>query len=174
MPKNLKKTIEKLTNEFLEKIGFANIKTTIIKKEDLYKINLEIDKEDEQGILIGYHGETISALQLLLSIFIYRKEKKWVKILVDVGDYRNQREEQLKELALKAAQRVKFSGRPVSLSGLSSFERRAVHMVLKEDLEVESFSEGEGKWRTLVVAPREQRGEKQEQDNDKPQTAKET
>ena len=149
----VKEPIEKTTKEFLEKIGFADIKIKVTKKEGLYKISLQTN-EEEQGALIGYHGETISALQLLLSIIIYKKEGKWTKILVDVGDYRKQRQEQLKELALKAAQRVKFSGRPVSLSGLSSFERRAVHMVLKDDPAVESFSEGEGKWRMLVVTPK--------------------
>jgi len=149
----MKDAIKKNTKEFLEKIGFDDIKIAITKKEDLYKISLQTN-EEEQGMLIGYHGETISALQLLLSIIIYKKEGKWEKILVDVGDYRQQRQEQLKELALKASQRVKFSGRPVSLSGLSSFERRTVHMVLKDDPAIESFSEGEGKWRMLVVAPK--------------------
>ena len=148
-----KDAIEKITNQLLKKIGLEKIKVDISQEKELFKIDLKADKEEEQGMLIGYHGETISSLQLLLSLFIYKKTGEWTKILVDVGDYRTKREEQLKELALKAAQRVKFSGRSVSLSGLSSFERRAVHMFLKEDPEIETHSEGEGKWRMLVVSP---------------------
>lgn len=165
----MKKAIKKLTKEFLKEMGFADAKIDVVQEEELFKINIESGEDRaspeamqaERRMLIGYHGETISALQLLLSLFIYHQEEKWVKILVNVGDYRKKREEQLKELAQKAAQRVKFSGRPVSLSGLSSFERRAVHLVLKDDPEVESFSEGEGKWRVLVVAPKQETEKKE-------------
>lgn len=158
MPKDIKKEIKDLTNKLLKKIGFAQAKVSVTQKDDLLKINIEAE---ESGALIGYHGETINALQLLLGLFIYNRQDKWIKILVDIGDYRAKRAEQLKELGSKAAQRAKFSGRPVSLSGLSSFERRIVHLALQDDPQVETHSEGEGKNRMLVIAPKIQEEKKQ-------------
>ena len=114
-------------------------------------INVQVE---DQGILIGYHGETINSLQLLLSLMVYRKLGKWQPLLIDIGDYRKEREEKLTSLALNTAQKVKFSQSPVVLSGLKAFERRVVHLALEDHSDVYTDSQGEEPARELVIYPK--------------------
>lgn len=109
---------------------------------------------DETGILIGRHGETIAAFQLLLNQIVQRGTGEWQRILVDTGDYRTKQEDTLKNMALSAADKVKESGNPYSLYDLTPGQRRYVHMVLSEDPNVLTESEGEGRERHLVIKPR--------------------
>jgi spoIIIJ-associated protein len=106
------------------------------------------------GILIGYHGRTIAALQRILSLIVYRRLKEWLKIVVDVGGYRQKREEVLKRMALSLAQKVKFSGQEQELPPMSSPERRIIHLALSGDSEITTESRGEGKERRVVIKPK--------------------
>lgn len=137
-------------------LSFLKLEATIDVLEDKENEAVRVQIETSQpGILIGYHGETLAALQLILGIMVNQKIDKWIKIIVNVGDYRQKREEVLKRMALSAAQRVHFSGEPVVLLSLSAFERRIIHLALADHLEVETSSEGEGKERRLVIRPRQ-------------------
>lgn len=109
---------------------------------------------DETGILIGRHGETIAAFQLLLNQIVQKETGEWQRILVDTGDYRTKQEDVLKNMALSAAQKVKESGNPYSLYDLTPGQRRYVHTVLAEDPQLLTESEGEGRERHLVIKPR--------------------
>ena len=80
--------------------------------------------------------------------------EKWQRIVVDVGDWREKREEQLRRMALSAAQRVKFSKESVAMSYLNSAERRIIHIALAENPDVETRSEGEKRERRLVIEPK--------------------
>ena len=141
------KTFEKITKEL-----FALLET---------KVGLEIKEEegaimiqlttDEPGILIGYHGQAIQAVQLLLALMGFRKLGEWTRVLVNIGDYREKREESLTNMAKSLAQKVKFSGASQSLPPMSSAERRIIHLALAEDTEVETISEDEGRDRHVVV-----------------------
>lgn len=141
------KTFEKITKEL-----FALLET---------KVGLEIKEEegaimiqlttDEPGILIGYHGQAIQAVQLLLALMGFRKLGEWTRVLVNVGDYREKREESLTNMAKSLAQKVKFSGTSQSLPPMSSAERRIIHLALAEETEVETISEGEGRDRHVVI-----------------------
>lgn len=126
------------------------------------KITLEKDKEgsallhlqtEDPGALIGYHGETLASFQLILSMMVYRQLGQWLRILVDVNDYREKRRESLEKMALSAAQKAKFSGESQPLPPLSASERRLVHLALAKDEEVETESEGEGFQRRVLVKP---------------------
>ncbi len=130
----------------------ADIEVTEDKENQAVLIQIETETP---GILIGYHGETLSSFQLILGIMANRQLKEWTRILVNVGDYRQKREEVLKRIALSAAQRAHFSGAPVTLADLSSAERRIIHLVLADHEEVESYSEGEGRDRRLIIKPRQ-------------------
>lgn len=144
-------TIEKITHEFFKHLG-VEAKTEISEDEQgTVHVNLE---SSDPGILIGYHGETLSSFQLILSMIVYRKLGEWTRILVDVGDYRQRREEQLKTLALNAAKRVKFSGESYAMSYLTPAERRLVHLILADHPEVVTESEGEGRNRRVIVKPK--------------------
>lgn len=148
----MKKTREIIQKTAEELLGFLEIEKP--------KVSLEVDEEgvfhlkietEDSGILIGYHGENIYALQLILSLVVYKKLGCWQRIVVDIGDWRQKREEQLKRIALSAAQRVKFSQEPVMMPYLNAAERRIVHLALADNPDVQSRSEGEGRERKLII-----------------------
>lgn len=147
MDKDTQKTIETLLTQLLEKLEIEAT-FTLVENDGAYKIN--IDTADP-GVLIGYHGRNLEAIQILLGQIIYKHLNTWVRIVVSVGDYRERREEQIKELAQNIAQKVVETKSPMSLEDLTPAERRIVHMTLAEHPEVMSESEGEGKYRKLVV-----------------------
>jgi len=152
MKKNKLKIIQEEAEELLKLLAFdATVATSEDEENKTFKVQIEAK---EPAVLIGYHGETISAVQLILGIMVSRKLDDWVRIIVNVGDYREKREEALRRMALSAAQKAHFSNEVVSLTSLSAAERRIIHLVLKEHPEVETYSEGEGKERRLVIKPR--------------------
>lgn len=116
-------------------------------------INVQIDS-NEAATLIGFHGETLFAVQVILSFLIHKCLGNWVKVLVNVGDYRQKREEQLRRLAINLAMKVKFSGEAQAVPNLSPAERRIVHMALTDHPDVCSESEGEGRDRQLIIKPK--------------------
>lgn len=145
-------TIRETAEQLLK---LLQIEATVEVSEDQQGglVNVQL-KTPEPGILIGYHGETLSALQLILGVLSGKRIGEWVKLTVNVGDYRQKREETLQRMALSAAQRAQFSGQPVVLENLSPFERRVIHLALSGHSEVEATSEGEGRERKLVIRPR--------------------
>jgi len=116
-----------------------------------YIVNI---KTEESGLLIGHHGETINSIQLLTGIILYKKLGKWIRVLVDIGDYRKMREESIKEMVQRITAEVEQSGRSVELPYLSPLERRIVHMMLSQHEKVMSESYGEGKDRRVLIKPR--------------------
>lgn len=110
---------------------------------------------EESGIIIGYHGEILEALQLILSLIVSKKIGRFLRISLEVGDYKKNRSEYLERLAMQTKERVLEEGRPHTLSSLKSWERRIIHLLLQNDDQVVSESMGEGKDRVLVVKPRE-------------------
>lgn len=121
--------------------------------QDLGLINIQIDSV-EAAMLIGFHGETLQALQLILSFMVHQLLGEWTKVVVNVGDYRQKREEQLRKLALSLAMKVKFSGEAQGIPNLSPGERRLVHIILADHPDVRTESEGEGRERQLVIKPK--------------------
>lgn len=141
------------TEKLLGLLGIKDAKAEILQQDqnDIWQVQIETEKT---GILIGFHGETIAALQLMVGLIVYKKLGKWQPILLNVGDYREKRKVQLERIALNAAQRVKFSGQPVALPFLNAAERKVIHLFLKEDEEVVTESEGMGRERRLVIRPK--------------------
>lgn len=145
------KASQTITKKLLILMGFKDAKVDCSQNEEV--INVAIDCENP-GILIGFKGETIFSLQLILSLMIYKKLNKWQRIVVNVADWREKREETLKALALSTAEKVKLSGQSSYLNHLNAAERRVVHMVLADHPDVITESEGEGYERRLVVKPK--------------------
>ena len=104
------------------------------------------------GILIGRRGETLDALQYLTNLTVSRHFEDRSKFILDVEGYRAKREETLERLARKLAERVKESGKNISLEPMSPYERRIIHTVLQSDDQVRTFSEGEEPYRKVVIA----------------------
>ena len=146
------KTAEEVTVELL-KLLEVEVKIKAEEDKENEAIRIQIETSDP-GILIGYHGETLSSLQLILGIVVSKKIGEWIRIIVNIGDYRQKREETLHRMALTAAQRAKFSNEPVALPPLTPSERRIIHIALSGHPDVISESEGEGENRRVVVKPR--------------------
>lgn len=104
------------------------------------------------AILIGRHGRTLEALQQILSSLVNRQLGFHYPVVVDIEGYRERRRRKVRDMALRAADRAKRSGEPVFLSPMSAYERRLVHIALRDDPEVVTHSEGEDPDRYVVVA----------------------
>lgn len=149
MTKEELEIIKTAAEELLTDLGVAaKAKVNFDKESDL--INVDIDSENA-AVLIGFHGETLQAIQLILCFIVHKSLEKWVKVLVNVGDYRQKREEQLRKLALNLAMKVKFSGESQVIPNLTASERRMVHLILADHPDVYTQSEGEGEQRQLFV-----------------------
>ncbi len=121
----------------------------VIEGEEFITLDL-IGKD--LGILIGRRGETLDALQYLTNLTVSRHFEDRNKFILDVEGYRAKREDTLERLAKKLAERVKESGKNISLEPMSPYERRIIHTVLQSDEKVRTFSEGEEPYRKVVIA----------------------
>jgi spoIIIJ-associated protein len=106
------------------------------------------------GKLIGRHGQTLNALQYLINLAIRRVNEEPGRVIIDVAGYRKRREENLKRLALSAAERVKKKGRKEILNPMSPTERRIIHLTLQNNKEVMTYSEGEDPYRRVIISPK--------------------
>jgi spoIIIJ-associated protein len=119
----------------------------------LAKAVLDITGED-LGVLIGRRGSTMSSLQYILNLIVSRRFKGNGPFAVDVDGYRQRREESLRELAFHMAERVRSTGRSVTLEPMPPNERRIVHLALSKDPTVSTESVGEGESRKVAISVR--------------------
>jgi spoIIIJ-associated protein len=113
------------------------------------------DQKEALGALIGRKGERLSALQHLVNLMLSRKLGAWTRVLVDVEDYRGRRERQLQELAMRAAERVRESGKMLQLEPMPALERRWIHLALRGNPDVATQSIGEEPHRRVVILVRQ-------------------
>lgn len=142
------KFIKETTEFILSRLGITGTVEISLTEEGSYSVKIS---GDDLGALIGYHGEALSSLQVLLGVASHKHFNEWLTIVVDAGGYREERSEKLKAMAQRAVDKVRFLSQPVSLPPLSSFERRLVHMYISEFPDIVSESEGEGYERHIVL-----------------------
>jgi spoIIIJ-associated protein len=106
--------------------------------------------------VIGRRGETLDALQYLVSLSMNRNDE-WIRIILDAEGYRGRREETLRNLALRLAERAKRTGRRAVLDPMNAMERRIIHLTLQEDESIHTHSEGVAPYRRVIIAPRRNR-----------------
>jgi spoIIIJ-associated protein len=106
------------------------------------------------GVLIGWRGETLRALQTMTNLLASRKLGPDQRVIVDVERYRQRREHTVREIAFRAARQVKVTGDPITLDAMQPFERRAIHLALEADPDVTTISIGEEPDRRVVVGPK--------------------
>jgi spoIIIJ-associated protein len=118
-------------------------------------INLEI-RGDGSGLLIGKRGQTLDALQFVVSKCLNKgaPSNKKIEVTVDTENYRQRKTENLRDTALKMSQKAKKTLKPVSFNPMPPSERRIIHLILAEDNEVYTKSYGEGPMRRIIVYPR--------------------
>ncbi len=121
--------------------------------EETITLHVEGADEEAMGLLIGRRGETLRSLQFMLNLLVSRRVQRWPQIVVDVGNYRQRRQESLEGLARRMAERVRQSGRPISLEPMAAYERRIVHLALRDDPSIYTESSGEGENRKIVIYP---------------------
>ena len=117
------------------------------------EITAVVAGDDDYGLLIGKHGQTIDALQLLCYQAAFRGMPERKRVVVDASGYRERRRDALQRRADRAAEEALNLAGPVELDAMSAPERRVVHEHLKERPEVETYSEGTEPHRCVVVAP---------------------
>jgi len=151
MDKKEIKIIKDITEKLLKLVDVdGDFEILETKKADEESVDIVLNTKDT-GVVIGYHGDTLEGLQLVLSLCVGRSLGRFVRISIDVGDYKKNRTEWLKTLAMETKERVLSDGKEIVIPELKSWERRIVHLLLEKDEEVVSESQGEGRDRVLVV-----------------------
>lgn len=132
----------------------------ILKHMDI-QTQMDVQEEDESihihlgeeaSPLIGHRGQTLDALQYLVSRYLNEDKEDWAKVVIDIDNYRDKREESLKNMAIKMAEQVVRTKRDAKTDPLTAPERRVIHMTLKENSDVSTFSIGEGNRKRVVIA----------------------
>ncbi len=113
---------------------------------------LDISGKD-MAVLIGRHGKTLDALQFIVSMITVRTIGFRYPVIVDVEGYKNRQRQKLESIAHSSANRAASQHRKVGLRPMTPYERRIIHIALRDDDRVETVSEGEGHSRHVVVVP---------------------
>ncbi len=128
--------------------------TAEIVSADHDGVLLDVKNPTSQGLLIGRHGDTLDALQFLVGVGANRGEHGGYRVTLDLGGYRKRQEEKLQQTALDTAAQAIEAGQEAVIPGLKAYERRIVHNALADRDDVETYSEGEGNQRQLVISPK--------------------
>ncbi len=133
-------------------LQYMNIRA-VVQVRSTSPLTLNIQGINENlGLLIGRRGETLSALQLLVSLIVGHRTKHRMRISIDAENYRERREENLRSLALRVAQQVRNYHRSIALEAMPPHERRIVHIALAESKDISTESIGEGDERRVVIS----------------------
>jgi spoIIIJ-associated protein len=140
--------------DFVSRLGLTEdvtVSTQYDETQDLYQVLLQTQNP---ALLIGYHGENLSSLQLIVGQHLHSKLNEWINLSLNVNDYRERRESSLHALADSAVSRVLATNQPHSLPPLPAGERRLIHMYLADHPQVSTSSQGVGRARSIVVSPK--------------------
>lgn len=139
--------VEKFLESLLSKLPEKTEYSVVIEDDS---ISVIINGEGSAK-LIGYRGESLNALQVILSSVIKNKLEEPVRIILDIEGYRNKREKTLEELAIKLEKTVMKSGKSIKLEPMTPYERKIIHTALQNSNYVKTYSIGEGEHRRLVI-----------------------
>jgi spoIIIJ-associated protein len=155
--KDFQQTAKGTLEELLSRMGIrAQVvvrQKVDVEEGELATVVLDI-VGDDLGILIGRQGETLAALQYMTRLMVSRKTRRWHPLVVDVEQYKVRRERSLRRLAQRMAERVSFSRKQVSLEAMPAYERRIVHLALRDHPAVTTRSVGEGDQRKVTIIPK--------------------
>ncbi len=140
-------------------LEFMNINCTVDERIRGSELAFYI-KGSEAHKIIGYRGETLDALQHIVTCKVNKDEKKYERIVVDADFYRQKREQTLVNLAKRLARKAADTQAEVELEPMNSFERRIIHSALQDSKLASTRSDGEGKDRHIVILPLETTEEK--------------
>lgn len=145
--------LHKIYQDFFNSLLGYEPDMEIVDDEQEVGISLKLSPEDS-GMFIGYRGEVLTAIQLILSLIYQKHSSSWKPVRMNVNDYRQRREATLISMADNAAMRALESGEPTTITNLTSYERRIIHSHLSQRDDVTTHSEGESPKRYLVISPK--------------------
>ncbi|MEW6517201.1 MAG: RNA-binding cell elongation regulator Jag/EloR [candidate division FCPU426 bacterium] len=149
--KELSEKSEGILNKILITMGIqTKLKTSLEEGSIVHDILC-----DAEGLLIGKHGQTLAALQYILNKIMHHQMEQKGRFIVDVGGYRQRHKMILEKTAKKIAQKVADTKQEEQLKAMSAFDRRIIHLILKDNPYVTTYSLGEGAFRRVVIAPKE-------------------
>ncbi|KRN89289.1 rna-binding protein jag [Ligilactobacillus ceti DSM 22408] len=128
------------------------IETSINVMPERYMVYYDFDTKTE-GLLIGKHGRTINSLQILAQDYLDKRLHRRMRVMLNVANYRERREETLTRLAKKVARDAVAKGEPQALEAMPSFERKAIHSALVNNKYVKTYSKGRDPHRHIVIEP---------------------
>ena len=157
------KNEEKKHNENMQEIEkavedvniFLNsfLKENVIKKVEIKDFDIYVDINGENlNYLIGYRGETINAIQVLLTTIANKKSTQKIRVYLDIAGYREKRIKTLEDLAEKLARTVERTKKSVTLEPMTAYERKIIHTKLQNNSRVKTFSKGEEPYRKVVIS----------------------
>lgn len=115
-------------------------------------VTFQLDSK-KAAVLIGKRGQTLNALQQLAQLVANKSSNQFKVVRIDIGDYRERREQSLQQLAERMADKAVRNGRKVQLEPMPSHERKVIHHALSNRLDIETYSEGTDPYRYLVIEP---------------------
>lgn len=137
--------INKFLNEFL--------KNSATQKTEIKDFDIYVDITGENlNYLIGYRGETINAIQVLLTTIANKKSSQKIRVYLDIAGYREKRIKTLEDLAEKLARTVERTKKSVTLEPMTAYERKIIHTKLQNNSKVKTFSKGEEPYRKVVIS----------------------
>lgn len=142
---------EKAREFLLELFDKMKVDADVLVEEDDDSILLKI-QGDDIGIVIGRRGETLDSLQYLTSLVINKSKEGYKRVVIDIENYRQKREETLVKLANRLADRVMKYKKNITLEPMNPYERRVIHSSLQNHKYVETFSVGDEPNRKVIIA----------------------
>ena len=130
----------------------VNIDTEFNYKEN--EISVFFSSDEDIGLIIGKRGQTLDAIQYIVSLVVNKNTESYIRIKMDSENYRERRKENLEVLAKNVASKVKKFKKPISLEPMNPYERRIIHSVLQSDNFVSTRSDGDEPFRYITVIPR--------------------
>ena len=124
---------------------------SIEKKENAIYIEINEISSSDMGIVIGKRGNTLDAIQYILSLHVNKDREDYVRVFLDAKGYRNKRERTLRQLAGNMAKKTKRTKRPIKLEPMNPYERRIIHSALQNTEGITTYSEGEDPYRRVVI-----------------------
>lgn len=140
---------QEILTQMLQKMGET---CTIHGSQEINQVNLVIEGEDA-GLLIGKQGQTLEALQYLVTKILSKQTKKKPRVVIDIESYRERHKQSLIELAMKQGEKAKRLAKPVTLNPMNAHDRRIVHLALQQDKDIKTKSRGEGLYKKVIIYP---------------------
>lgn len=150
--KTMDEIVEEINNfvkDFISKLPTNDLKYNIEKDGNLIKVDIS---DERASYLIGYRGETLNSLQSILSNIASSDKQEKVRVLLNISNYREKREQDLKALASKISESVIKSRKSITLEPMVAFDRKIIHTALQDSEKVKTYSIGKEPYRKVVVS----------------------